>query len=227
MMKHLRNLSALGISMLVCSAALTAQGQAPLTPAGVVSATDAQYPIRSVADGAVVLDVALDAGGGVKGTTVVRDIASLTAIATSSVQSWKFNPASGKAASEASVVRVVFAFRPPEYRAAGPNFSPLLRGADSSAKNAPGYIPAGILSVAPYPEYPVNAAMAGAVVVQVTVDRSGEIGSVKIIRDLPPFTALAVSAAKNWRFQAARLNGQPVVSNVAIAFVFAPLPAGG
>src|ERR1700674_3949629 len=111
-MNRPRNLIALGVSLLVCSAVLTVWGQAFLRPAEAVSATDTQYPIRSVANGLVVLDVALDERGAVKGTSVVRDIPSLTAVATSSVQSWKFKPASGKGAPEASVVRVVFVFRP-------------------------------------------------------------------------------------------------------------------
>jgi TonB family protein len=225
-MNRPRNLIVLGISILACCAVLTVGAQAPFRPAGVVSATDTQYPIRSVADGLVVLDVALDEGGAVKGTTVVRDIASLTATATSAVPSWKFEAASGKAGSEASVVRVVFAFRPPELLPPGPNFTPLLPDAGPGADNAARYVPAGIISAAPYPEYPVSAATGGAVVVEVTVDKSGEIEGTKVIRELQPFTPLAVSAAKKWRFQAATLDGRPVVSNVAIAFVFAPLVTG-
>jgi TonB family protein len=226
MIKRPRNSVASGISVAICCAVLAASAQTPFKPAGVVSATDTQYPIHSVANGIVVLDVALDAGGTIKGAKVVRDIASLTTIATSAVQSWKFEAAAGKAGPEASVMRVVFVFRPPEYVAAGPNFGPVPGGAAVGGNNAPRYMPAGIVLAAPYPEYPVSAAAAGSVVLQVTVDRSGQIANAQVVRDLPPFTALAVSAAKKWHFQAAALNGQPVASNIAIAFVFAPLPTG-
>ena len=77
----------------ICSAVL-ALAKASFKPAEVASARVVQYPIRSIADGVVVLDVSLDSKGGVTRMAVVRDIASLTPMATSSVQSWRFHPAS-------------------------------------------------------------------------------------------------------------------------------------
>ncbi len=56
---------------------------------------------------------------------------------------------------------------------------------------------------------------------QVNVDENGNAEHVKLIRDLPGFTHLTLQAVKQWGFQPAMLDGQPVKSNVAIAFVFA------
>jgi len=82
-----------------------------------------------------------------------------------------------------------------------------------------GYVPAGILSVA-YPAYPIDAASVGAVVVQVEVNADGRVESPKAIRAFAPFTKFSLEAAKKWRFRPATLNGEPVSSNIAIAFVY-------
>ena len=79
--------------MLACCAVPTF-AQASFKPAEVTSATDITYPIQSIANGVVVVDVSLDHKGAITGNSVVRDIPSLTSAATSSIQSWKFSPAS-------------------------------------------------------------------------------------------------------------------------------------
>jgi len=196
--------------------------QAPFKPAEVISAGDIPYPIQSIADGVVVLDVSLDEKGAITGSTVVRDIPSLTSEATSSVQSWKFSPASMRGKPEQSLIRVAVVFRPRAYFAAGPAFTPILSEGESNRADQT-YTPPGIVSVS-YPQYPINAAAPGTVVVQVTVGRSSAIQRVKVVRDLPPFTKFALSAVNKWRFQAATLDGKPMTSSLAIAFVFSPLP---
>ena len=109
--------SALALVLLLCSA-MSTLAQATFKPAEVISAPDIQYPIRSIADGVVVLDVSLDAAGEVVGVHVVRDIASLTSAATSSMPSWKFSPASLQGKPEPSTMRIAVVFRPPSYLAA-------------------------------------------------------------------------------------------------------------
>src|SRR6266478_14597 len=79
--------------VLVCCAIPTL-AQTPFKAPEVISATDIPYPIQSIADGVVVLDVSLDDKGAITGSTVMRDIPSLTSAATSSIRSWKFTPAS-------------------------------------------------------------------------------------------------------------------------------------
>ena len=61
----------------------------------------------------------------------------------------------------------------------------------------------------------------GAVVVQASVKADGSTGDVTVLRDLPGgFAAMAIEAAKQWRFQSALRDGQGVPSKVAIAFVY-------
>jgi hypothetical protein len=214
--------SAVVIIALLACCSNQSLAQAQFKPAEVTSASDIPYPIRSIADGVVVLDISLDGHGAAAGSTVVRDIPSLTSPAISSIQSWKFSPASRQGRPEQSVIRVAVVFRPRAYLAAGPVFDPIpsernLNQADQS------FVPPGIISVG-YPQYPINAAEPGTVVLQVTVGKSSAIQYLKVVRDLPPFTKFTLSAVNKWRFQAATLDGKPVASSLAIAFIFPALP---
>jgi outer membrane biosynthesis protein TonB len=214
--------SALAMALLVCSATPTL-AQATFKPPEVISAPDIQYPIRSIADGVVFLDVSLDATGGITGVHVVRDIPSLTSAATSSMPSWKFSPASLQGKPEPSTMRIAVAFRPTSYLADGPAFTAV------PAQDAPDQTHRGdslpaILSAA-YPQYPVNAAMPGAVIIQVTTETNGAIQRTKVVRELPPFTQFGLNALNHWQFQPATVGGKLVLSNLAIALVFSPLQA--
>jgi protein TonB len=108
---------------------------------------------------------------------------------------------------------VAVVFRPAVTQAAPPTFEAVLPGTES------GYKPAGIRVVS-YPEYPINSVASGTVVLQVAVDKAGQVGSVEVIRGGPALTKYAKSAVREWRFDPATLNGKPVTSKVAIAFVY-------
>jgi TonB family protein len=196
--------------------------QVEVRPPELVSATDTQYPIQSVADGIVVLDVALTKQGVIGDLHTVRDIPSLTSIATSSVQGWRFKPGARNGAPQNSMIRVVFAFRPPAYYAAPPLFTSIPSDAWSASRDTQGYALPGIVSVA-YPLYPINAANVGSVVIQLAVGKTGEIQHVQVIRALNPFTTIAVDAVKKWQFEPSTLDGHTIRSNIVVVFVFAPL----
>jgi TonB family protein len=68
--------------------------------------------------------------------------------------------------------------------------------------------------------YPVNAALPGTVVLQVSLDKEGKIEDVKTVRDFPPFSAEALKSVKKWKFKPARRDGKGVRSTMAIAFSF-------
>jgi outer membrane biosynthesis protein TonB len=221
-MQEISVCSALAMVLLVCGAMPTF-AQVTFKPAEVISAPDIQYPIRSIADGVVVLDVSLDAAGEVVGVRVVRDIASLTSAATSSIPSWKFSPATLQGKPEPSTIRIAVVFRPPSYLAAGPAFA-AVPAQDAPDQTHRGDTLPGIMS-AVYPQYPVNAAMPGAVIIQVTIGKTGGIPRTKVVRELPPFTQFGLNALHHWQFQPATVYGKPVISNLAIALVFSPLQA--
>jgi outer membrane biosynthesis protein TonB len=210
--------SALAIVLLVCCA-MPDMAQATFKPAEVTSAPDIPYPINSIADGVVVLDVSLDATGAVAGVNVARDIPSLTSAATSSIPSWNFSPALLLGKPVPWVMRIAVVFRPQSYLAAGPAFTPVLSNGNPDQTRQSEFLPPGVIS-AVYPQYPVNAAAPGTVVIQVTVGRTGAVQRTKLVRDVAPFSQFAVNALNGWQFQAATLQGKPVASTLAIAFVF-------
>jgi TonB family protein len=72
--------------------------------------------------------------------------------------------------------------------------------------------------------YPPRAVNWGTVVVEVTVGVSGEVETVKVVRDFPGFTESALSAVKKWKFKPATLDGKPIRSAVPVAVSFAQPP---
>jgi TonB family protein len=68
--------------------------------------------------------------------------------------------------------------------------------------------------------YPVNAVNGGTVVLNVAVSERGEIQDVKVVRDVPGFTAPALAAIKQWKFRPATLDGKPVAAVIPVAFSF-------
>ena len=79
----------------------------------VVTATEAVYPLQSVASGTVVLEVSLDDAAKITDIRVVRGIASLTEPAERSVRQWTFQAAKLDGKPVSSRIVVAFSFVPP------------------------------------------------------------------------------------------------------------------
>lgn len=184
-------------------------------PPEVILASETTFPMDlGVPGGTVVLKVALDSQGKVVGSEVERDIQRLGAIAQSSVKTWQFKPGERDGKASLSEMTVAFSYVPQRYGGTPLPFSPVEQ--DPSAASSP----AGVVSVI-YPPNPTTVVRYGADVVQVSLDKTGGIYSVKTIRELAVLNGFAKEAAKKWKFSPARLDGKAVRSNVAIAFVFA------
>jgi len=217
-MKRLR--PALGLFLIGCIA-VAAVAHASFTPPNVTFVTDAYLPYEVVFDGLVVLDVSLDKRGDVIGTQALRDPGSMVPAAVTSVRTWKVKPGLLGNSAIPSEMTAVFVYRP---RPNGPaaalppkDFKPVLP--HSHTDETIDYVPAGIVSFA-YPDYPANSVAWGSVIVQITVNSEGRMENAEVLRGMAPFTDLAVDALRNWRFQAATLNGKPVSSQLPIAFIF-------
>jgi TonB family protein len=206
--------------ILLCCA-ISTLAQIPFKSAEVTSASDVQSPTGNIASGIVVLDVSLDSEGEVTEVNVPRPVSSLALVATAAVRTWKYNPASLKNNSMPSVLRVAFAFRPRFISVSPPDFDPLPGPDDPSPEAKTGYVPPGI-EKADYPAYPIDAANVGAVVIQLKVNAEGKVEDIKAIRPFNPFTKFALEAAGKWQFRAATMDGKPVASKIAIAFVYSP-----
>ena len=77
------------------------------------------------------------------------------------------------------------------------------------------------------PGYPPNSIATGTVILQVSLDKWGEIEAVKVLKDIKSLTPEAERAVRKWKFKPARLNGQPVKSTLAVAFTFRTIVTGG
>ena len=181
-----------------------------------------------VVDGLFVPDVFFDRDGTIEKIDALSDRGAMLGAARTSVRGWKFSPASKDGKAIPSRMTVSFLYRPPNYGNAGvvpsKSFSPVLPS-DQSDSPHDKYVPLGILSFA-YPEYPVNSVISGSVVVQVTVDGSGDVKDVEFLHGLANFNNFVSAALKHWRFQAATFNGKPITSKTVIAFAFQPPHSG-
>jgi TonB family protein len=103
----------------------------------------------------------------------------------------------------------------------------LVLAAVAAAQPAPTFTPPRIISAA-LPDLPApNVAGGGEVLVEATVDRSGTVTRVILLRSTSPYTDFVLDAVASWRFQPARAsNGRdadaPVEAPILIAAVYRP-----
>ena len=196
-------------------------------PPEVASAGDV-YAYQVVLDGLFVLDVSLDDDGKIQEIDGLRDPGSMLGASKRSVRQWKFQPASKESKSAPSRMTVSFVYCPSNYGIGGQvlpkHFSPVLPPNQSEPSDHGNYVPVGVLSFA-YPQYPVNSVAWGSVVVQPTVDSSGEVKGVDFLHGMEIFNNFVSEALKKWRFQAATFNGKPIKSKTVIGFAFQPPPS--
>jgi TonB family protein len=100
-----------------------------------------------------------------------------------------------------------------------------LSPAQRPGEGAPRFEAAEVLSTVE-PGYPPNSIAAGTVILQVSLDRWGEIEEVKVLKDIKSLTPEAERAVRKWKFKPARLDGQPVKSTLTAAFTFRTIVAG-
>jgi len=198
--------------------------QQAYSPPEVTSAGDAYTSYNIVFDGLFVLDIGIGDDGSIQRIESLRNPGSMLGAAKTSVQSWKFQPASNGGKPRASRLTVAFVYRPANYATFGAvppkDFTPVIPSAPSD-NGSEGYAPVGILSFA-YPDYPINSVVWGSVVLQVTVDSAGGVKDVGVLHGMVTFNRFAQEALKNWRFRAATLHGRPVTSKIVVAFIFQP-----
>jgi TonB family protein len=193
------------------------------TSADVISATDVPYPAQSIAVGTVVLEVIVSETGKVEDVRPIREIESLTEVASDSVKGWEFNPASLGGKSVRSRTAIAITFNPAAIPAANVPLPPLSLKAQSQHDTLQPQ-PVDVVAAA-FPQYPVNSIASGTVVLRVNVDEMGRVEKTIAVRRIASLTSPAVHAVKEWKFKPAEFDGKPLASSIALAFVFrAPLP---
>jgi outer membrane biosynthesis protein TonB len=191
---------------------------------GINSAGNIAYPSNVATPGIVTLMAKLDNSGNVQNLDVLRDLPSLSSVASAAVKSWGFTPASldGQAVPSVLPISVVFnPFNPGGvgYSSQTISISPATPGAAAE------YMPPQI-TAASYATYPAMSVSSGAVVLDVVVGSSGKVAKVHVVRGVQSLTPQATKAVKAWTFSAATFQGTPIGSHMVIAFVF-PSPGTG
>jgi len=68
--------------------------------------------------------------------------------------------------------------------------------------------------------YPINSVAMGTVSLVVTVEEDGHVSEVRVIRSVPSLDEPSVKAAKQWKFDPARVDGKAIRSKASINFVY-------
>jgi Gram-negative bacterial TonB protein C-terminal len=219
----------LGLAVLAALfASLAGGGARAVAPQGarfhgpdLIGAANIPYPPNTIAVGIVSLLVSLDARAQVQNVQVLRDFPSLTGVVQNAVQSWKFAAAAMSGNSVPATISVSAVFNP--YNLGGTSFQSLSLDpplfTPAPAPGGPAFIPPQITS-ASFATYPANSVAWGTVVLDLTIDASGQVKKVRPVRRVASLTTVAESAVQTWTFTAATLDGQPVAANIIVAFVF-------
>ena len=208
------------LTMLVAAWALTSEPKEPahFVPASVSTARDIPYPASSLDGGVVTLSVDLDKTGRVIAVTILRDISSVSGPAAAAVRSWTYTPATRDGKPVPSTLTINIVYDPGFLGADNIPLPPPSQVQPISTKD-PAFFPPQ-LNTATFAPYPAKAKAQGAVVLNVTLDTNGNAAQLVTLRDVPPLTASATGALKNWNFSAATYEGNPIQSHMVVAFVF-------
>jgi TonB family protein len=74
------------------------------------------------------------------------------------------------------------------------------------------------------PEYPAEAlarGLRGIVILALTIDPTGKVAKVDVVRSLPPFDEAASSAALQWEYEVTKVDGKPVPVRLTVPITFA------
>ena len=71
-----------------------------------------------------------------------------------------------------------------------------------------------------YPQVAIAARMEGTVILEATIDTTGVVRNVTVLRSVPMLDRAAIEAVQQWRYTPTRLNGQavPVIMTVTVTF---------
>jgi TonB family protein len=187
--------------------------------AGIARWGEIDYPIDSRTAGIVTLDVNVDASGRVQTVGAVRDVLPLTSAVESSLKSWKFTPATLDGHAQAGTVRMVVVFNP--FNRGGVAIpSGSLQPEDGKAAATNGEYQPPQLKAARYAMYPANKGAAGTVMLELHVGSEGKVEGVRVLRWKGVVAGATTRAVKDWEFAPANYRGEPVKSEIPVAFVF-------
>jgi TonB family protein len=202
--------------------------QEPYAPARYARGAPPVLPVMTVGGGQAFLEVTIRSNGTVQSVRPIRSTPPFTQALSDAVAGWQFTPAlenaidaDGKPVGPRNVpskVMVASMFRAPTL------LTPTLgeQPADVGAPSADVAYPSSTQE----PPYPPRALAAGVVLIEASVDTSGQVANARVIASSPAFDQAALDAARRWRFKPARINGRAVSTYAYLVFGF-PQPVTG
>jgi protein TonB len=71
-----------------------------------------------------------------------------------------------------------------------------------------------------YPDLARAARVQGTVILEATIDETGAVTNVKVLRSIPLLDRAATDAVRRWRYTPTRLNGVPVPVLMTVTVTF-------
>ena len=194
------------IGLLLLAAQVTAPNVVRLQ-----SASAPVAPINAVAGGLVLVELSVDGQGRVAGVKTLRTTPPYEDAVVTATRQWLFQTAALPADRKDWPVLVAALFRPTTFPDA-----PMAEATDDARPSTQVPFP----TATPVPPYPADALGDGQVVLELSVDAQGRVGSVRIVTGTSPFAETAATTARQWAFRPARSRSGPTPSVAYIAFAF-------
>lgn len=210
--------------------AATLNAQETWTPPRLEAGGSPGAPVMAVSGGEVFLEVAVSETGTVSHVDVLRTTPPFTDVVLDAVRSWIFIPAERteertpgtppstitELVTETVPSRVFVAaiFRPPSL------YTPTLGVPPTDVAAPTEEVAAPITSVTP--SFPPQALHGGTVLTEVTVGVDGSVTNAEVVQSAAGFDEVAVSAARQWSFRPALVNGRFEETYAYVAFTFRP-----
>jgi TonB family protein len=206
----------------------TLAAQEPYTPARYAGGAPPVLPALTVGGGQAFLELTIRSNGTVESVRPIRSTPPFTQVLSDAVAGWRFTPAleaatdaDGKPIGPSTVsskVMVASMFRAPTL------LTPTLgeKPADVGAPSADVAYPSSIQE----PPFPPRALAAGVVLIEASVDISGNVANARVIASSPAFDQAALDTARRWRFKPALIKGRAMPTYAYLVFGF-PQPITG
>ena len=168
-------------------------------------------PIATTQSGLVLLDLTLDADGGVSRVRTLRGEQPFLRQALEAARQWTFESSQ---THDPTRVSAFFFFQSPQL-VSFQNIQSDYRQEGSPELDCPA-LPRSISS----PTYPHNSVAQGAIVIQALIGTQGAVESTSIIHDLPSLGRSICETVRSWKFYPARVGGNRCKGTAVIVASF-------
>ena len=190
---------------------LLLMAQAEVATSRLASGNPPDLPPLAQNGGIVGLELRIAPSGIVQEAIVIDDSPPFTEELRKVVRLWRFEPPAVEGTPAPARVAVLGLFRAPTLLGGAP---PDPTRISSPSEEIP--YPTSTTT----PAYPPQALDSGVVMLEVEVDEKGAVADVEILNQTEGFDAVAVEAARKFRFQPAKLDGRPLRSFAVVIFGF-------